>query len=90
MVGSSKVGVPPNRPPRQQLHAYVSTEARDGWYGFAEANGANVTALLEATGILLGGHADTTDPRRLPPWLKSLVANAKEIASIRSTRRQRP
>lgn len=74
--------------PRQQLHGYVSTEARDGWYDFAEQHGTNVTALLEATGLLLGKNAER-DRRRLPAWLRELLAQAQEIASSRSSRQRR-
>ena len=43
--------------PRQQLHGYISTPARDGWYQFASAQGVNVTALLEALGLVLAEQA---------------------------------
>ena len=56
-------------PPRQQLHGYVSAEARDGWYRFAGAHDTNVTALLEAVGIWLGQAADI-EPKRLPSALR--------------------
>ena len=76
-----------DRSPRQQLHGYVSTEARDGWYDFAESHGTNVTALLEATGLMLAKHA-RREQRRLPPWLKELLAKAHLVASSRSSRRR--
>lgn len=69
------------------MHAYVSTEARDGWYAFAERHGTNVTAMLEATGILLAGQAKT-EQRRLPAWLRGLLADARLVASSRSSRRR--
>jgi hypothetical protein len=77
-----------DHPPRRQLHGYVSTEARDGWYDFAEKQGTNVTALLEATGLLLGESAKR-DLRQLPAWLRDLVAHARQIASGRSSRQRR-
>lgn len=73
------------RQPRQQLHGYISSEARDGWYRFAEAHQTNVTALLEATGLLLGQHADS---EQLPPWLRQVVSEARLVASSRSSRRR--
>jgi hypothetical protein len=79
--------VEPNHSPRQQLHGYVSTESRDGWYAFAERHGTNVTALLESTGVLLGQHAGH-ERRRLPAWLRELLDQAQQIASSRSTRRR--
>jgi hypothetical protein len=72
--------------PRQQLHGYVSTQARDGWYHFAAAQGINVTALMEAIGLMLSEHADTD--ARLPLWLRRTVNEARAIASSRSSRRQ--
>jgi hypothetical protein len=50
--------------PRRQLHGYVSAQARDGWYAFAEAHGTNVTALLEALGIELGKAAKKPPAQR--------------------------
>lgn len=76
-----------DRSPRQQLHGYVSTEARDGWYDFAERHGTNVTALLEATGVMLGKHAKR-ESRRLPAWLQDLLVDARWVASSRSSRRR--
>ena len=76
-----------DHPPRQQLHGYVSTEARDGWYDFAESHGTNVTALLEAVGVLLGKHAKR-ERRRLPTWLRQLLADSQLVASSRSSRRR--
>ena len=73
--------------PRRQLHGYVSTEARDGWYSFAEAQGVNVTALMEALGSVFAEHAKTPSTK-LPPLLKSAVSEARTIASGRSTRRR--
>jgi hypothetical protein len=77
-----------NHPPRRQVHGYVSTEARDGWYDFAEQQGTNVTALLEATGLLLGEHVKR-GTRQLPAWLRKLVAQARRVASSRSSRQRR-
>jgi hypothetical protein len=77
----------PGPPPKRQLHGYVSTQARDGWYAFAEAQGTNVTALLEAVGRELKERAK--QPRaKLPPWLKKLADDAQLIASGRSSRRR--
>ena len=75
-------------PPRRQVHGYISTAAHDGWYRFAERQGTNVTALLEATGLLLAEHAKARDRRALPTWLRQLLANAQAIASSRSSRRR--
>ncbi len=76
--------MPDDRKPRRQLHGYVSDQARDGWYGFAEHRGTNVTALLEAVGVALGQHARD---KTLPAWLREIVADAQAVASSRSTRR---
>jgi hypothetical protein len=73
--------------PRRQLHGYVSTEARDGWYAFAAAHGTNVTALLDACGELLGREA-AKSIRELSPLLRQLVSEAQLIASSRSSRRR--
>jgi hypothetical protein len=73
--------------PRRQLHGYVSTEARDGWYSFAAAHGTNVTALLEACGELLGRETSKS-ARELSPVLRQLVSEAQLIASSRSSRRR--
>lgn len=73
--------------PRQQLHGYVSMEARDGWYRFAAAHGVNVTALMEAIGLILA--QQTTAEPQLPPWLRGAVSEARAIASSRSSRRGR-
>jgi hypothetical protein len=75
-------------PARRQLHGYVSTEARDGWYDFADKQGTSVTALLEAAGLLLAEHA-ARDRKDLPAWLRHLTADAQAIASSRSSRRRR-
>jgi hypothetical protein len=78
-----------DRPARHQLHAYVSPVARDGWYEFAARHGTSVSALLEATGILMGEHV-ATKKKALPGWLRTLVAEANAVATIRSSRRRRP
>lgn len=70
--------------PRQQLHGYVSSEARDGWYRFAAAHGVNVTAMLEVIGLTLADHAEAE--AKLPAWLRPAVAEARAIASSRSSR----
>lgn len=72
--------------PRQQMHGYVSTEARDGWYRFAAEQGLNVTALMEAIGLILAEQAKPET--RLPPWLRHVLAEARAIASSRSSRRR--
>jgi hypothetical protein len=72
--------------PRRQLHGYVSNEARDGWYRFAEANDTNVTALLEAFGLQLGELA--TGKTSAPPVIRHVVAKARRVAGRRSTRRR--
>jgi hypothetical protein len=71
--------------PRRQIHGYVSKEARDGWYGFAERHYVNVTALLEAMGLRL---AEVDEDGRLPTWLRQLVHEAREVAGARSSRRR--
>lgn len=71
--------------PRRQLHGYVSDGARDGWYEYAAANGTNVTALLEAFGILLGKQVDLEQQSAV---LKQVTEQARRIASTRSTRRR--
>ena len=71
--------------PRRQIHGYVSKEAREGWYGFAEDNSVNVTALLEAMGVRLG---EMRDANRLPMWLRELVQEARQVAGARSSRRR--
>jgi hypothetical protein len=65
----------------------AATRTRDGWYDFAERHGTNVTALLEATGVMLGRHAKR-ESRRLPAWLQDLLAEAQLVASSRSGRRR--
>lgn len=70
--------------PRRQIHGYISKEAREGWYGFAEDNYVNVTALLEAMGLRLAEHREI---ERLPTWLRELVHEAKKVAGARSSRR---
>ena len=78
----------PDRPqPRRQIHGYVSTEARDGWYEFAAAHGTNVTALLESCGALLGREA-AKPAKQLPTLLRQLLTEAQLIASSRSSRRR--
>ena len=72
--------------PRQQLHGYVSTPARDGWYKFASAQGVNVTALLEALGLVLA--EQTAEEAKLPIWLRHVVRDARAIASGRSSRQR--
>ncbi len=63
---------------------YVSTEARDGWYEFAEHYGVNVTSLVEAMGVRLG---QASGPEgKLPVWLRDLVRDARSVASSRSSR----
>ena len=71
--------------PRRQLHGYVSKEAREGWYGFAEDNHVNATALMEAMGLRLAG---ARSAGRLPTWLRELVREAQEVAGARSSRRR--
>lgn len=71
--------------PRRQLHGYVSKEARAGWYDFAEANHTNVTALLEAMGLML---AELVEVARLPGYARELVAEAQRVAGARSSRRR--
>ena len=73
--------------PRYQLHVYISKEARDGWYEFSATHGTNVTALLEAVGMVLGEHAKTPEPK-LPSWLRQAVSKARSIASSRRSRRR--
>lgn len=86
-IGSKKA-VTEEHPPRRQLHGYVSTPARDGWYDFAEQQGTSVTALLEAAGLLFREQTnDTTHP--LPAWMRTLSAQARSIASSRSSRTRR-
>lgn len=75
----------PGRRPTQQLHGYVSAEARDGWYRFAEANDTNVTALLEAVGTHLAGLAATR--AKLPKAFEEIASEARRIAGQRSSRR---
>ena len=73
--------------PRQQLHGYVSSEAREGWYRFADAHAVNITALLEAIGLSLAEQVGSEG--RLPVWLRQAVSEARAIASSRSSRRPR-
>lgn len=73
--------------PRRQLHGYVSTEDRDGWYDFAKTHGTNVTALMEAFGAVLAQHTETKE-ERLPPLLKDSLNTSRRIASGRSSRRR--
>jgi hypothetical protein len=71
--------------PRRQIHGYISKEAREGWYGFAEDHYVNVTALLEAMGVTLG---ELRDAARLPTWLRELLQEATKVAGARSSRRR--
>ena len=71
--------------PRRQLHGYLSTEAWNGWYGFAERYGVNVTALLEAIGVKLARL--NVPENRLPTWIRQIVRDARVVASSRSSRR---
>ena len=71
--------------PRRQLHGYVSVEAQEGWYRFAEAHHTNVTALLEALGRTLGRLAPSDT---LPPVLRATVKEAQTVAGARSSRRR--
>lgn len=71
--------------PARQLHGYVSVEARDGWYRFAEAHHTNVTALLEAVGRMLGGMAGSES---LPPAIRQVVKEAQLVAGARSSRKR--
>ena len=75
----------PAKAPRQQLHGYISTEARAGWYRFAEQHDTNVSALLEAVGLLLAEHVD-----KPPTLLQRIIRDARLIASSRSSRRGSP
>jgi hypothetical protein len=79
--------VPDDRQPRRQLHGYVSNAARDGWYDFSERHGTNVSALLEAIGVLLGENRDKKTSA-LPAVLRSAVKDAQAVASSRSSRRR--
>lgn len=72
--------------PRRQLHGYVSIEAREGWYRFADAHHTNVTALLEAVGLALGRLAPSDT---LPPVLRAAVKEAQTVAGARSSRRRK-
>lgn len=65
----------------------MSTEARDGWYRFAEAHDTNVTALLEALGVHLGAAAPLP-VADLGDDLQQVVAEAKAVAGRRSSRRR--
>lgn len=85
-VASQVVGDDERPQPRQQLHGYVSTEARDGWYRFAAAHGINVTALMEAIGADLARYSQPD--QRLPTWLRHVVSEARAVASSRSSRRR--
>jgi hypothetical protein len=76
-----------DRAPRRQLHGYVSDPARDGWYDFSAAHGTNVTALMEATGILLANYSKKRT-EALPAWLRQLLKESKSVASARSSRRR--
>ena len=71
--------------PRRQIHGYVSKKARDGWYGFAEDNSVNVTALLEAMGVRMG---ELRRAERLPTLFREIVREAMEVAGSRSSRRR--
>ena len=70
--------------PRRQLHGYVSVQARDGWYRFAEANHTNVTALLEAMGVKLDAVLKSGN---VPPVLREVAKEAQRVAGARSSRR---
>lgn len=70
--------------PRQQLHGYISSQAREGWYQFAAAHGVNVTALLEVIGLTLAEHVGGEG--KLPTWLRPVVTEARAVASSRSSR----
>ena len=75
---------PPER--RRQLHGWVSVEALNGWQRFAEQQGTNVTALMEAIGRHL---AEVASLEATPsPW-KTIVRAAQRIAGTRSSRVQR-
>lgn len=75
---------PPER--RRQLHGWVTVEALAGWHQFAEEQGTNVTALMEAIGRHLAQHQSGTD---LPPHWVAVVKDAQMVAGRRSSRVQR-
>jgi hypothetical protein len=62
-------------------------EALAGWQNFAEDHDVNVTAMLEAVGLVLGElhHSDA----RLPPVVTRMVRDARTVAGRRSTRVRR-
>jgi hypothetical protein len=71
------------------MNVVISDEAHDGWREFAAVHGANVTALVEASGLAFARILD--DPEeKLPPMLRNTVQEARRIAAKRSARRHRP
>jgi hypothetical protein len=70
------------------MNVVISDEAHDGWRDFAAVHGANVTALVEASGLTFARLLD--DPEdKLPPMLRATVQEARRIAAARSARRRR-
>lgn len=67
---------------RRQLHGWVTVEALDGWQQFADRNGTNVTALMEA----LGRHLAVFESTPLPKEWRQVVGEAQRIAGNRSSR----
>src|SRR3954454_9520462 len=69
----------------RQLHCFLSDEAHAGWNGFAARQGTNVSALLEAMGLVL--ETDRAGKKKaMPPFLRKGVGEARAIASARSSR----
>ena len=70
---------------RTPLNLNVSAEAHDGWVAFCATHGTTMTALAEAIGLTLG-QLDGPE-EKLPPLLRSTLAESRRIAAQRLGRR---
>ena len=71
------------------MNVVITDEAHDGWRDFAAVHGANVTALVEASGMVFARLVDSPE-EKLPPLLRQTLQEARRIAAARSARRHRP
>jgi hypothetical protein len=67
--------------PRRALHAFVSSDAHDGWHDYAGAHGVSTSALLEVIGKSLA--EDVTSLRM------NLHVDAARMVDAANRRRRR-
>jgi hypothetical protein len=62
----------------------LSPESADGWRAFCAREGVTMSALAEALGLGLASMVE--DGRPTPPWFRTIVLEARAIASSRRER----